>query len=346
MRADTLSHPFWSPQEVESALRPALEVNGAPQGARLSHRNRLRVGGAIDRDSVAALIRLKRRPTETLPAARRRHGFARPPRSPHAELRRHSWPATGRARSPSCSPGASPGVGGSARPRRGRGGAVGEPPGHGSAYPGPRRGDHLHQRQPARFPGDDAQEIWPSGPRPWRAGPPLHGGRLAPSPPSTVVDCMGRHPCVIRPGAIAARVLRESVPTLIGDADSCGCSSSAPATPVVARWPRPSRPSPTTGLSDLEPASAGTSAWVGASASDGALLWDWRGLDLNAHRSRQLDRDLVQQADLILAMGPDHLERLAGAAQRLMRSRWCGPMARMRSACCTGRGRAGASGAR
>ncbi len=46
----------------------------------------------------------------------------------------------------------------------------------------------------------------------------LDGGRLAPSPPSTVVDCMGRHPRVIRPGAIAARVLRESVPTLIGDA--------------------------------------------------------------------------------------------------------------------------------
>ncbi len=64
-------------------------------------------------------------------------------------------------------------------------------------------------------------------------------------------------------------------------------------------------------LSDLEPASAGTSAWVGASASDGALLVGLeRGLDLNAHRSRQLDRDLVQQADLILAMGPHHLERL------------------------------------
>ncbi|OYV63806.1 MAG: hypothetical protein B7Z72_14255, partial [Gemmatimonadetes bacterium 21-71-4] len=46
----------------------------------------------------------------------------------------------------------------------------------------------------------------------------LDGGRLAPSAPSTVVDCMGRHPRVIRPGAVPARVLRESVPTLIGDA--------------------------------------------------------------------------------------------------------------------------------
>jgi hypothetical protein len=32
------------------------------------------------------------------------------------------------------------------------------------------------------------------------------------------VDCTGRHPRVIRPGAIAAATLRESVPDLIGDA--------------------------------------------------------------------------------------------------------------------------------
>ena len=46
----------------------------------------------------------------------------------------------------------------------------------------------------------------------------LDGGRLTPSAPSTVVDCTGRRPRVIRPGAIAADVLRESVPDLIGDA--------------------------------------------------------------------------------------------------------------------------------
>ena len=46
----------------------------------------------------------------------------------------------------------------------------------------------------------------------------LDGGRLTPSPPSTVVDCTGRRPRVIRPGAIPAAVLRESVPDLIGDA--------------------------------------------------------------------------------------------------------------------------------
>ncbi|HEX5436895.1 MAG TPA: L-threonylcarbamoyladenylate synthase [Gemmatimonadaceae bacterium] len=45
----------------------------------------------------------------------------------------------------------------------------------------------------------------------------LDGGHLAASSPSTVVDCTGRRPRVIRPGAIASAVLRESVPDLIGD---------------------------------------------------------------------------------------------------------------------------------
>lgn len=46
----------------------------------------------------------------------------------------------------------------------------------------------------------------------------LDAGRLTPSEPSTVVDCTGRRPRVIRPGAIASSVLRETVPDLIGDA--------------------------------------------------------------------------------------------------------------------------------
>ena len=46
----------------------------------------------------------------------------------------------------------------------------------------------------------------------------LDGGTLVPSPPSTVVDCTGRAPRVIRPGAIPAAILRETAPRLIGDA--------------------------------------------------------------------------------------------------------------------------------
>jgi protein-tyrosine-phosphatase len=65
------------------------------------------------------------------------------------------------------------------------------------------------------------------------------------------------------------------------------------------------------GLHDVEAASAGTSAWDGAPASDGALLVGMeRNMDLSGHRAQTLTRELVRDADLILAMGPHHLERI------------------------------------
>ena len=65
------------------------------------------------------------------------------------------------------------------------------------------------------------------------------------------------------------------------------------------------------GLSDVEAISAGTSAHDGTPASDGSLLVGLeRNMDLGTHRSQTLTRDLVRQADLILAMGPHHLERI------------------------------------
>src|SRR5678815_3268568 len=65
------------------------------------------------------------------------------------------------------------------------------------------------------------------------------------------------------------------------------------------------------GLTDVEAMSAGTSAHDGAPASDGSLLVGLeRNMDLGGHRAQTLNRDLVRQADLILAMGPHHLERI------------------------------------
>ena len=65
------------------------------------------------------------------------------------------------------------------------------------------------------------------------------------------------------------------------------------------------------GLHEVDAMSAGTSAHDGSPASDGALLVGIeRNMDLNDHRSQTLSRDLVREADLILAMGPHHLERI------------------------------------
>ncbi len=64
------------------------------------------------------------------------------------------------------------------------------------------------------------------------------------------------------------------------------------------------------GLAHIEIGSAGTAAWEGSPASDGALLVSMeRAVDLSAHASRPLTRELVEQSDLILTMGEHHLER-------------------------------------
>lgn len=63
-------------------------------------------------------------------------------------------------------------------------------------------------------------------------------------------------------------------------------------------------------IPDLTVGSAGTSAWVDAPASDGALLVALEhGIDLGDHRSRPLAQDLVSTAQIILTMGPHHLDR-------------------------------------
>jgi protein-tyrosine-phosphatase len=64
------------------------------------------------------------------------------------------------------------------------------------------------------------------------------------------------------------------------------------------------------GIQDLVISSAGTSAWDGAPASDPAVLVAMEhGMDLTSHRSRVLTREIVDEADLVLVMGPHHLER-------------------------------------
>jgi protein-tyrosine-phosphatase len=63
------------------------------------------------------------------------------------------------------------------------------------------------------------------------------------------------------------------------------------------------------GIADFTAMSAGTNAWDGSPASDPALLVGIeRHLDLGAHRSRKLTRDMVAAADLVLVMAPNHLE--------------------------------------
>jgi len=62
---------------------------------------------------------------------------------------------------------------------------------------------------------------------------------------------------------------------------------------------------------DVAVSSAGTGAWDGAPASEGAYLVGLEhDLDLSAHRARLLTREVVQQANLIFTMARHHRARV------------------------------------
>lgn len=64
------------------------------------------------------------------------------------------------------------------------------------------------------------------------------------------------------------------------------------------------------GVEGVEVTSAGTGAWDGAPASEGAYLVALEhGLDLSGHQARQLTRNLVKHSDLILTMSRHHRTR-------------------------------------
>ena len=71
------------------------------------------------------------------------------------------------------------------------------------------------------------------------------------------------------------------------------------------------------GNNGFEISSAGTGAWEGAPASEGAYLVALEhGLDLSQHRARLLTRELVRDADVILTMARHHrmrVEELGGS---------------------------------
>lgn len=73
------------------------------------------------------------------------------------------------------------------------------------------------------------------------------------------------------------------------------------------------------GLNEIAFSSAGTGALDGGGASEAAILVGLeRGVDLSSHRTRALTRAAVEQSDLILVMGPHHLEsvRIQGAEEK------------------------------
>jgi L-threonylcarbamoyladenylate synthase len=223
MTDQLLGTPFWSPAEIAAAIRPALEQIEMRRVLAYPTETVYGFGGGIDRDSVDALIRLKGRPkgkpflllianSEMLAKLDLQlPSFA-------TNLAARFWPGPltlvlpgGERRVPA--------------PLRGPEGGIAV---RWTSHTSLQRlilahGDAITStsaNRPGVPPATSAREIREQ----WGAAIArgtlrvLDGGTLQPSSPSTVVDCTGRAPRVIRPGAIPAARLREIAPELIGDA--------------------------------------------------------------------------------------------------------------------------------
>src|SRR4051812_16305971 len=223
MRTDVLSLPFWSPEEVQSALRLALAQIEMRRVLAYPTETVYGFGGGIDSDSVDALIALKHRP----PGKPFLLLIAGPDMIERLDLRLPAYAANLVARH---WPGPLTLVlsGGDRRvPDRLRGPEGGIAV-RWTSHPAISRlirahGDAITStsaNRPGVPPATSAREILDQWGDAVRRGQlrVLDGGRLVDSKPSTVLDCTGRLPRVIRPGEIPAETLRRSVPNLIGDA--------------------------------------------------------------------------------------------------------------------------------
>ncbi len=223
MKRDTLSYPFWSPEEIEAAIGPALEQLEQRRVLAYPTETVYGFGGAIDSESVANLIRLKRRQIGkpfllliTGSEMLARLDLQLPTYA--STLAARHWPGPLTLVLPG-------GLGRVPTQLRGPEGGIAV---RWTSHPAIQRLIHAHgepltstsANRPGVPPAMTSSEILVQWPDAIARGDlrVLDGGRLVPSEPSTVVDCMGRRPRLIRRGAIAARVLRESVPGLIGDA--------------------------------------------------------------------------------------------------------------------------------
>lgn len=222
MNAPSLAIPFWSPAEVEASLTGTIAH--LQNGGVLAYPTETLYGfgTAVDRDAVEELVRLKQRPPSKpfllliVGSEMLTRLDLHMSRDASRIAARH-WPGPvtlvlpgGERRVPERLRGPEGGVAVRWTPHPGLQRLIG-------AYGDPITSTSANR--PGQAPAMSAFEIVEDWGNAIARGKlrVLDGGRLEESPPSTVVDCTSDRPRVIRPGAIPASLLRESVPELIGD---------------------------------------------------------------------------------------------------------------------------------
>ncbi len=217
-----LSIPFWSPAEIEASLAGTIAHITARRVLAYPTETVYGFGGATDQESVDALIQLKTRepgkPFLILVASSEMLGRLDLHLSGYAaQLAARHWPGPLTL----VLPGAERRV---PEQLRGPEGGIAV---RWTSHPAIQRLLHAYgepitstsANRPGTPPAMSVREVEEQWSDAIARGVlrVLDGGTLMPSSPSTVVDCTGRWPRVIRPGAISSSVLRESVPDLIGD---------------------------------------------------------------------------------------------------------------------------------
>jgi L-threonylcarbamoyladenylate synthase len=212
--------PFWSADEVETSIPGTIAHFNARQVLADPTETVYGFGGAVDEESVQALVDLKGRapgkPFLVLVSGSEMIGRLGLQLGSYASsLAARHWPGPltlvlpgGERRVPAKLRGAEGGVAVRWTPHKGLLRLI-------NAYGQPITSTSANR--PRVLPATSASEVASQ----WREEivsgrlRVLDGGTLKHSPPSTVVDCTGPAPRVIRPGAISSEKLRETVPDLI-----------------------------------------------------------------------------------------------------------------------------------
>lgn len=222
MNAAPLALPFWSPDEIEASLQPTISNIHARRVIAYPTETVYGFGGGVDRESVANLIALKGRPANKpflliVASSEMITRLGLHLTSYASQLAARFWPGPltlvlpgGEKRVPDQLRGPEGGIAVRWSPHPGLSRLV-------RAYGEPITSTSANR--PGVPPATNAGEIIDQWGDAVARGSlfVLDGGQLSQSSPSTVVDCTGRHPRVIRSGAISSATLKESVPDVIGD---------------------------------------------------------------------------------------------------------------------------------
>lgn len=211
--------PFWSAEEIQSAIAGAIAHLNSRQVLAYPTETVYGFGGAVDAESVNRLIRMKGRPPNKpfllIVASSEMIGRLGLRLTSYASrLAAHFWPgpltlvlAGGENRVPQQLRGPEGGIAVRWTPHSGLSRLI-------SAYGDPITSTSANR--PGVPPATSAGEILSQWPDAITSGllRVLDGGVLDASAPSTVVDCTGDRPRMIRPGAITPQSLLEIVPDL------------------------------------------------------------------------------------------------------------------------------------